>query len=86
MIYKCGKCHYLFSSEKELTDKKDDRYRCPDCGKFAVRIATEAERKEYTIQLQIEDPWLEKDPSERGVLTNEKTVQRSQIAKADEGH
>lgn len=66
MIYKCGKCHYLFSSEKELTDKKDNRYRCPDCGKFAVRIATEAERKEYTMQLQREDPWLEKDPSEGG--------------------
>lgn len=58
MIYKCGKCHYLFSSEKELTDKKDNHYRCPDCGKFAVRIATEAERKEYTMQLQREDPWL----------------------------
>ena len=40
--------------------------RCPDCGKFAVRIATEAERKEYAIQLQREDPRLEKDPSERG--------------------
>lgn len=66
MIYKCGKCHYLFSSEKELTDKKDNRYRCPDCGKFAVRIATEAERKEYTMQLQREDPWLEKGPSEWG--------------------
>lgn len=66
MIYKCGKCHYLFSSEEELTDKKDSHYRCPDCGKFAVRIATEAERKEYTMQLQREDPWLEKGPSERG--------------------
>lgn len=66
MIYKCGKCHYLFSSEEELTDKKNSHYRCPDCGKFAVRIATEAERKEYAIQLQREDSWLEKDPSERG--------------------
>lgn len=66
MIYKCGKCHYLFSSEEELTDKKDSHYRCPDCGKFAVRIATEAERKEYAIQLQRENPWLEKDLSERG--------------------
>lgn len=66
MIYKCRKCHYLFSSEEELTDKKDSCYRCPDCGKFAVRIATEAERKEYAIQLQREDPWLEKDPSEGG--------------------
>mgnify|MGYP004458756051 FL=1 len=66
MIYKCGKCHYLFSSEEELTDKKNSHYRCPDCGKFAVRIATEAERKEYTMQLQREDPRLEKDPSERG--------------------
>ena len=66
MIYKCGKCHYLFSSEEELTDKKNSHYRCPDCGKFAVRIATEAERKEYTMRLQREDPWLEKDPSERG--------------------
>ena len=45
MVYKCGKCHYLFSSEEELTDKKDSCYRCTDCGKFAVRIATEAERK-----------------------------------------
>lgn len=66
MVYKCGKCHYLFSSEKELTDKKDNRYRCPDCGKFAVRIATEAEKKEYAIQLQREDPWLDEDPFERG--------------------
>ena len=66
MIYKCGKCHYLFSSEEELTDKKDSCYRCTDCGKFAVRIATEAERKEYAIQLQRGDPWLDEDPSERG--------------------
>lgn len=66
MVYKCGKCHYLFSSEEELTDKKDSYYRCTDCGKFAVRIATEAERKEYAIQLQREDPWLDEDPFERG--------------------
>lgn len=65
MIYKYGKCHYLFSSEEELTDKKDSHYSCPDCGKFAVRIATEAERKEYATQLQREAPWLEASPFER---------------------
>ena len=52
MIYKCEKCHYLFQPAKEPDEEQNDRYRCPDCGKFAVRVATDAERKEYEIQLK----------------------------------
>lgn len=51
MIYKCEKCHYLFQPVKKPAEEQNDRYRCPDCGKFAVRVATDAERKEYEIQL-----------------------------------
>ena len=41
MIYCCEHCHYLF----EDMDGRDNR--CPDCGKSAVRPATETEQAEY---------------------------------------
>lgn len=40
LLYACDACKYLFESEKE--DKQ-----CPDCGKFAVRPAVQAEIDEY---------------------------------------
>jgi hypothetical protein len=40
MIFACDKCHFLFSRAKEPE-------QCPDCGKYAVRLANEAERQEY---------------------------------------
>ena len=58
MIYKCEKCHYLFQPAKEPDEEKNDYYRCPDCGKFAVRVATDAERKEYEIQRKTVDDWI----------------------------
>ncbi len=47
MTYICEKCFYMFLKDKAPDDLKDNRYRCPDCGKFAVRLATDAEREEY---------------------------------------
>ena len=40
MIFVCDQCHFLFSRTKEPE-------QCPDCGKYAVREADEAERLEY---------------------------------------
>ena len=40
MFFACDKCHFLFSRTKEPE-------QCPDCGKYAVREADEAERLEY---------------------------------------
>ena len=37
MIYACDNCHFLFSRTKQPE-------QCPDCGKYAVREATEAEK------------------------------------------
>lgn len=52
MILCCEKCRYLFSAEEETT-------QCPDCGKVAVRPASEAENAEYArIQLvNQQDQW-----------------------------
>ena len=40
MIYACNKCRFLFESEKEPE-------RCPDCGKFEIREATDEEIAEF---------------------------------------
>ena len=40
MIYTCKACRYTFEGEENIT-------QCPDCGKFAVRIATQEEVAEY---------------------------------------
>lgn len=40
MIYACDKCRFLFK-------KVYEDGRCPDCGKLAVRAATEKEIEEY---------------------------------------
>ena len=45
MIFACDKCHFLFSRTRQPE-------QCPDCGKFAVREATEAERQEYEEHLK----------------------------------
>lgn len=45
MIYACDNCHFLFSRTRQPE-------QCPDCGKYAVREATEAERKEYEKRLK----------------------------------
>ena len=57
MIYKCEKCHYLFALDQALTDLQGNRYRCPDCGKFGVRIADVAECEEYRLQEQAVKEW-----------------------------
>ena len=49
MVYACDNCHFLFSRTAEPE-------QCPDCGKYAVRPADEAERQEY-------EKWL-KEPRE----------------------
>ena len=45
MIFVCDMCHFIFSRTAEPE-------QCPDCGKFAVREATEAERQEYEEHLK----------------------------------
>jgi len=40
MIYTCEKCRFTFRRSKETE-------ACPDCGKPAVREATEKEKEEY---------------------------------------
>ena len=45
MIFVCDRCHYLFSRTAEPE-------QCPDCGKYAVRMADEEERREYAERLK----------------------------------
>ena len=45
MIFVCDKCHFIFSRAAEPE-------QCPDCGKYAVRPANEAERQEYKEHLK----------------------------------
>lgn len=45
-IHYCDACHYTFEY-KNLPE------RCPDCGKPAVRIATDSEITDY-IQIRVE--------------------------------
>lgn len=40
MIYTCETCHFTFSQE-------EDCKQCPDCGKMAVRVATDKEKDDY---------------------------------------
>ncbi len=40
MIYQCDNCNYVFEAEKDIE-------QCPDCGKYAIRNATEKEEKDY---------------------------------------
>lgn len=40
MIYTCDNCYFKF-------DRATQPEQCPDCGKYAVREATEAEKQEY---------------------------------------
>jgi ssDNA-binding Zn-finger/Zn-ribbon topoisomerase 1 len=40
VIYTCTKCRFTFSRAGKVED-------CPDCGKQAVREATEKEKEEY---------------------------------------
>jgi rubrerythrin len=44
MVYVCDKCRFLFSRVSE-------QEQCPDCGKIAVRPATEEEKLEFENQL-----------------------------------
>ena len=45
MIYTCDNCHFIFSRVSQPE-------QCPDCGKYAVRLADEAERQEYEKRLK----------------------------------
>ena len=50
MIFVCDKCHFLFSRTKEPE-------QCPDCGKYAIRPADEAEQNEYKERLKTSEDW-----------------------------
>ena len=41
-LYICGSCRYIFPSPLQISD-------CPDCGKKAVRTATEKEAEDYKV-------------------------------------
>lgn len=41
----CDKCHFLFSRTMEPE-------QCPDCGKYAIRPADEAEQRGYEEHLK----------------------------------
>lgn len=45
MIYTCDNCHFLF---KRVSQPE----QCPDCGKYAIRVATEREQQEYHERLE----------------------------------
>ncbi len=45
MIYTCDTCHFIFSRAGEPE-------QCPNCGKYAIRQADEAERREYEERLK----------------------------------
>ena len=40
MLYACDNCSYLFESNEELE-------QCPNCGKFAIRVANDQEIEEF---------------------------------------
>ena len=44
VLFTCNACKYTFPENLLHPDEMEDElYRCPDCGKFAVRPATEDE-------------------------------------------
>lgn len=45
MVYACDLCHFLF-------ERKSEPEQCPDCGKYAIRPATEEERREFLRRMQ----------------------------------
>lgn len=45
MIYVCDNCHFIFSRTIEPE-------QCPDCGKYMVRLADDAEQQEYKRRLE----------------------------------
>ena len=45
MIFACDNRHFLFS-------RINRPEQCPDCGKYVIRKATEAEKQEYEKRLK----------------------------------
>ena len=45
MIFTCDKCQFIFS-------RVEQPEQCPDCGKYAIRKANEAEKQEYKKRLK----------------------------------
>ena len=60
MFFTCNECKYTFVSEKTPE-------RCPDCGKIAVRKATEEEIEEYKQYRLLLDMEEDEDSYERKV-------------------
>lgn len=50
MVYACDNCYFLFS-------RSGTPEQCPDCGKYAIRPATEMERSEFSARLKKPEPW-----------------------------
>lgn len=48
MVFTCDNCHFIFDAENYLD-------QCPDCGKYAVRRATEEEVKELEEREKLQE-------------------------------
>lgn len=59
-VFTCNKCLYTF---EDISIPE----RCPDCGKIAVRIATEEEIKEYRQNKLLFDREEDEDSYDRKV-------------------
>lgn len=57
MVYACDNCRFLFSRTNEPE-------QCPDCGKYTVRPATQAEQREY--QTRLNGPLEPQEPGNDG--------------------
>lgn len=49
MVYVCEHCHFEFERMSEME-------QCPDCGKMAIRVATEEEMQAFHKRL-LENVW-----------------------------
>ena len=45
VVYACDLCHFLF-------ERLGEPEQCPDCGKYAIRPATEEERQEFLQRMR----------------------------------
>ena len=61
MFFTCNECKYTFETEKTPE-------RCPDCGKIAVRKATEEKIEEYKQYKLLFDREVEEESHERTVF------------------
>lgn len=57
MIYACDACHFLFKRVGEPE-------QCPDCGKYSIRPANEAEKIEFINRQPEDELFIRNDTNE----------------------